>query len=157
MNEKQEQLRFLSQKNLNLARSREQWKAKALEEKERVKQLEKEIEKLKKKESQTVKIIPEIAPLKVKEHHYTAQTIKLSVEQVIEGGNSYRGVDTTMKIFSRSYLTDSPHYSSIRNWVGRIGLYELSRKKEKRIGLDIYCGLNFRVRTRKSHGDLWNF
>jgi len=54
------------------------------------------------------------------------------VEQVIQGGNSYRGVATTMKILSRNYGTESPHYNSIRNWVGRIGLYELSRKKEKR-------------------------
>lgn len=54
------------------------------------------------------------------------------MEQVIEGGNSYRGVATTMKILSRSYFTESPRYNSIRNWVGRIGLYELSRKKEKR-------------------------
>ncbi len=54
------------------------------------------------------------------------------MEQVIEGGNSYRGVATTMKILSRSYFTESPHYNSIRNWVGRIGLYELLRKKEKR-------------------------
>ena len=37
-----------------------------------------------------------------------------------------------MKILSRNYGTESPHYNSIRNWVGRIGLYELSRKKEKR-------------------------
>lgn len=37
-----------------------------------------------------------------------------------------------MKILSRSYFPESPHYSSIRNWVGRIGLYELSRQKEKR-------------------------
>ncbi|XWK91761.1 MAG: hypothetical protein U7127_31605 (plasmid) [Phormidium sp.] len=54
------------------------------------------------------------------------------MEQVVESSNSYRGVATTMKILSRIYFTESPHYSSIRNWVGRIGLYELSRQKEKR-------------------------
>ena len=54
------------------------------------------------------------------------------MEQVIEGGNSYRGVAATMKIFSRSFFTECPRYNSIRNWVGRIGLYELLRKKEKR-------------------------
>ena len=37
-----------------------------------------------------------------------------------------------MKILSRIYFIESPHYSSIRNWVGRIGLYELSRQKQKR-------------------------
>lgn len=54
------------------------------------------------------------------------------MEQVVESSNSYRGVGTTMKILSRIYFTESPHYSSIRNWVGRIGLYELSRQKQKR-------------------------
>lgn len=54
------------------------------------------------------------------------------MEQVIEGGNSYRGVATTMEIFSRSYYTECPQYNSIRNWVGRIWLYELLRTKEKR-------------------------
>lgn len=54
------------------------------------------------------------------------------MEQVVESSNSYRGVATTMKILSRIHFTESPHYSSIRNWVGRIGLSELSRQKEKR-------------------------
>lgn len=39
---------------------------------------------------------------------------------------------TTLEILSRSHLTESPNYNTIRSWVGRIGLYELSRKKEKR-------------------------
>jgi hypothetical protein len=51
---------------------------------------------------------------------------------VIEGGNSYRGVAITLEIISRSHRVESPNYNSIRSWVGRIGLYELSRKKEKR-------------------------
>ena len=54
------------------------------------------------------------------------------MEQVIKGGNSYRGVATTMEIFSRSYYPEGPQDNSIRNWVGRIGLYELLRKQEKR-------------------------
>jgi hypothetical protein len=51
---------------------------------------------------------------------------------VIEGGNSYRGVATNLEILSRTHRLESPNYNSIRSWVGRIGLYELSRKKEKR-------------------------
>lgn len=39
---------------------------------------------------------------------------------------------TTLEILSRSHRTESLNYNSIRSWVGRIGLYELSRKKEKR-------------------------
>lgn len=70
--------------------------------------------------------------LKIKGHHYTVETIQLSVQQVIESENSYRGVATTMKLLSQSFLSQTPHYSSIKKWVGRIGLTELKREKEKR-------------------------
>ncbi|CCI20395.1 hypothetical protein MICAF_7050001 [Microcystis aeruginosa PCC 9807] len=53
-------------------------------------------------------------PLKISGHHYTAQTIQISVQQIIEAGNSYRGVATTMKILFQSSSIKSPHYSSIR-------------------------------------------
>lgn len=64
----------------------------------------------------------------VKRHHYQIQTIQVSVQQVIEAGNSYRGVARTMKIFSQSFKIECPHYSTIRQWLGRIGLYELKHK-----------------------------
>lgn len=51
---------------------------------------------------------------------------------MIESENSYRGVATTMKLLSQSFSSQSPHYSSIRKWVGRMGLAELKREKEKR-------------------------
>jgi hypothetical protein len=37
-----------------------------------------------------------------------------------------------MKIFSQTFKLESPHYSSIRRWLKRIGLSELNRGKEKR-------------------------
>ena len=70
--------------------------------------------------------------LRARGHHYKVQTIQLSVQQVIEAGNSYRGVGTTMELLSQSFSIESPHYSSIRKWLGRIGLFELQRKKERR-------------------------
>lgn len=70
-------------------------------------------------------------PLKISGHHYTAQTIQISVQQIIEAGNSYRGVATTMKILFQSSSIKSPHYSSIRQWVERIGLLELMRDKKR--------------------------
>ena len=36
-----------------------------------------------------------------------------------------------MKIFAQNFNIESPHYSSIREWLERIGLYELNREKEK--------------------------
>lgn len=51
---------------------------------------------------------------------------------MIESENSYRGVATTMKLLSQSFSSQAPHYSSIKKWVGRIGLTELKREKEKR-------------------------
>ncbi len=36
-----------------------------------------------------------------------------------------------MKIFAQNFNLESPHYSTIRQWFGRIGLYELNREKEK--------------------------
>lgn len=130
--EKSEQLRFSDQKIDDLERSRDKWKTEALENRAEIKKLKKEIENLKKKPT-VEELVPTKEPLlTVKAAQYIAQTIQVSVEQVVESSNSYRGVATTMKILSRIYFTESPHYSSIRNWVGRIGLYELSRQKEKR-------------------------
>ena len=64
-------------------------------------------------------------------HHYKLQTIQLCLKQILEVGNSYRGVAKTMKIFAQNFNLESPHYSTIRQWLGRIGLYELNREKEK--------------------------
>ena len=36
-----------------------------------------------------------------------------------------------MKIFAQNFNIESPHYSTIRQWLGRIGLYELNREKEQ--------------------------
>ena len=46
--DKQEQLRFFSQKNFDLEKSREKWKREALSGREEIKELKKEIENLKK-------------------------------------------------------------------------------------------------------------
>ena len=89
--------------------------------------------KAKKKDQSTAQIQPANDDfIKARGHHYKVQTIQLSVQQVIEAGNSYRGVATTMKLLSQSFLTESPHFSSIRKWLGRIGLFELQREKERR-------------------------
>lgn len=129
--EKQDKLRGLEQKIRDLEKSREQWKDKAKKAEKKVKELEREREKRKKTDkspSDFQKVTPSVAIA----HHYTIQTIQISVQQVIDGGNSFRSVSTTMKLLSENFELDSPHFSSIRKWVGRVGLYELYRKKAHR-------------------------
>ena len=36
-----------------------------------------------------------------------------------------------MNIFSQNFHIESPHYSTIKQWLGRIDLYELNREQEK--------------------------
>ena len=54
--EKQEQLRFSSQKNSDLEKSRDKWKTEALSGRQEIKELKKEIENLKKKIHQLKKL-----------------------------------------------------------------------------------------------------
>ena len=133
---KQEKIREHEQTIRSLKTSREHWKTRAKEAEKRIKELEKElkrqqIKKDKIPESSQAELLTENSE-QVSKHHYTVQSIQVSVQQVIEAGNSYRGVATTMKIFSEGFSTESPHYSRIRRWLERIGLYELNREKEKR-------------------------
>jgi len=129
--EKQQKIRELEQKNSALSRSRQKWKTRAQEAEKRVKELEKEKIKSEKEhvDKQSEKLIEN--SLLVKGHHYTVQTIQISVQEIRDAGNSYRGVAKSLKILSQSLSVQSPHYSTIRQWLGRIGLYELKREKEK--------------------------
>lgn len=54
------------------------------------------------------------------------------MEQVIKCGSSYRGVEKTFELYKEILSQDTPSFSSIRKWLGRIGLYELNRQKEYR-------------------------
>jgi hypothetical protein len=129
--EKQKKVRVFEQKIRDLEISRKRWKSQAKKAEKKVKELEKELEKLKKVDKASADF-QKVKPLTAISHHYTIQTIQISVQQVIEGRNSYRSASMIMKLLSEKFEIDSPHFSSIRKWVGRVGLYELNRKKEKR-------------------------
>ncbi len=132
---KQRKIREYEQTIRSLKISRDNWKTRAKKAEKRVKELENKLEKQEPKKSKISEeraseiLIKNLA--QVQRHHYTVQTIQVSIQQIIEAGNSYRGVAKTLKIFSQSFKIESPHYSTIRQWLGRIGLYELNRKKEK--------------------------
>lgn len=65
-------------------------------------------------------------------HHYSVETVQLAVQQVIVSGSSLRGVEKNFKLCNNEDKTSTPSFSSIRNWLGRIGLYELQKEKEYR-------------------------
>jgi hypothetical protein len=133
---KQRKMREYLQLNRALTRSRDQWKEKAKQAKEHAEQAEEKVRELEKelgkKRGEELSQIVLDEEKQVSCHHYKVTTIKVSIEQIIEGGNSYRGVARTLKILSQSICLETPHYSSIRNWVYRLGLSELKRPKEKR-------------------------
>jgi len=125
--EKQKKLRVVEQRIRDLEKSREQWKAKAKEAEKRIKELEKSPKK-----QNSSSPCQSLKPIKADQHHYSIQTIQISLQLVIYGGSSYRSTQMTMKLLREDVAGASPHFSSIRNWVARVGLYELYRKKEKR-------------------------
>ncbi len=131
---RQQELRRAGIKIRDLEKSKEKWKKEAKKNEKIIKELEKENEKLKRKNAQ---IIVEEKP---KEHQYSLSQIAISVNEVVESGNSFRGAsknwqifvdnnDEIEKIFGREKL---PSYSVIRTWWSRLGLFELTREKEKR-------------------------
>ena len=65
-------------------------------------------------------------------HHYGVRTIQLAVQQIICSGTSLRGIQKTFELYRKDQQKSTPSFSSIRKWLGRIGLYELERKKEYR-------------------------
>jgi len=65
-------------------------------------------------------------------HHYNVQTIQKAVKQTIDSGSSLRGVEKNLKLDTSDEEVSTPSFSIVRNWLGRIGLYELQREKEYR-------------------------
>ncbi|MEJ6481583.1 hypothetical protein N0Y54_09625 [Nostoc punctiforme UO1] len=67
-----------------------------------------------------------------KGHYYSVEIIQIAVQQVINCGTSLRGVEKTFELYVDFCEQGTPSFSSIRKWLGRIGLYELNREKEYR-------------------------
>lgn len=87
--------------------------------------------------------------LVAKRHHYSVETIQKSVQQVIDCGSSYRGVEKTFELYKEIWSQDIPSFSSVRKWLGRIGLYELTRKKETRDDWIFIVDLTVELGTEK--------
>ena len=67
--------------------------------------------------------------MKAKGHHYSLEIIELVVYYFIECSISLRGIVKILKK-QESNLQKTPHFTTIRKWLIRIGLYRLQRKKE---------------------------
>jgi hypothetical protein len=122
-------LRKLEVKIRDLENSREEWK-------ERAKKAEKELEKREEDFKEAIKEAKKGEPLveiKAKGHHYSVKVIKISIKQIIKSNNSLRGVQKNWEIWQEEEgVQVNPSFSIIRQWLGRIGLFELKREKEKR-------------------------
>ncbi len=132
--QKQQTIREYVQLTRSLKKSRDNWKTRAKQAEQRVKDLEQQLTNLSSSDSDSELDNQDNEDLsdRITHHHYSVSTISLSVQQIITVGHSYRGVAKTMGLLSPTFSLDSPHYSSIKSWVERIGLYELQRPKEKR-------------------------
>ena len=80
-----------------------------------------------------------IVEAKAKNYSYSLKTISISLQEIMISGNSLRGVENNWAIEKRENQEKSseieekiPSYSVIREWLAKIGLYELQRPKEKR-------------------------
>jgi hypothetical protein len=92
----------------------------------------KRTKKAKKKPKINSKKIKEVSEKRVKRYHYSARKIEISVKQIIKSGNSLRGVQKNWSFWEKDNQQTNPSYSTIRQWLGKILLYELTREKEKR-------------------------
>jgi hypothetical protein len=70
--------------------------------------------------------------LKIKGQTYTAQIILQALELLIHCSISFRGAEKVLRVFAVGRSAAIPSFSSIRNWLARMGLYELERTKECR-------------------------
>ena len=68
----------------------------------------------------------------VQGHHYRVYIIHLAVVFVMESLNSFRGATKNFALLGQYFNLASPSYSSIRQWVLRVGFYELCRSRENR-------------------------
>jgi len=62
-------------------------------------------------------------------HSYSAAVITIAVELVLAANSSFRGAARSLQILCAEAANQCPSLWSIRNWVLRLGLYEVERPK----------------------------
>ena len=140
--QKQIKIREYVQLTRALKKSRDNWKNKAMQAKKRAEEAEQKISELERKlkkldpsydsdPSEDEELSPPLSE-KAPHHHYQITTISIAVEQFIDVANSYRGISKNFRLFSSYFPTEVPHYSTIKQWVERLGLYALTYYPERR-------------------------
>ena len=74
----------------------------------------------------------EITELKIKHHHYDAKFIQQSLKLLMGCSTSLRGIERVFELLNEDGSERTPSCTGIRKWLGRVGVYELTRKKEHR-------------------------
>ncbi len=112
--QKQIKIREYVQLTRALKKSRNNWKTKAMEAKKRAASAEQRICELEKKlkkldpsydsnSSEEEELSPPLSD-KAPHHHYQITTISIAVQQFLDVGNSYRGIDKTFRLFSSYFV-----------------------------------------------------
>lgn len=125
----------------DLEKSRTAWKEKSQERETVIEELEKKIKALEKentkletelKEVKKKEIIEnsEALPLKACGYKYNVEQIFLSIRCALEGATGFRPVSRIFSIL-QDILDFAPAFSTIREWVLKLGLFMLGRPKEK--------------------------
>ena len=82
-------------------------------------------------------------------HHYGVFIIHLAVAFVVSSLNSFRGAARNFTLLGQYCTLASPSYSSIRQWVLRVGLYELQRRRENRSDWLFIIDMTLELGSRK--------
>lgn len=59
-------------------------------------------------------------------HVYSVFIIQLAIQQIIYGLSSLRGCEKNFTLFAQFFAVQTPTFSTIRNWLFRFGLYQLT-------------------------------
>jgi hypothetical protein len=70
-----------------------------------------------------------LIPIRPRCHSYSASLISKAIELVLYANNSFRGAARSLEVLCGEVGNACPSFSSVRNWVLRLGLYELERPK----------------------------
>ena len=82
-------------------------------------------------------------------HTYSVFIIQLAVQQVIYAGLSLRGCERNFELLAQFFYWPTPCFSSIRQWLLRIGLYILQTEHEYRLDWIMIIDLTIELGTAK--------
>ena len=138
--QRQKKIKALGIKVRDLIKSREYWKRRAKQAERELKQLKgtkkdgsnDDSTKANPSEKEKAKETCKTALSTPAGHVYPVFIIQLAIQQVIESLSSLRGCQKNFSLFSQFFSIQTPTFNTIRNWVFRLGLYELQKKHEYR-------------------------